>query len=77
MSRITPVHWRTLVKLFELYGCEYRRKQGSHHILRCPHANRAVVIPEYEQVDTEIIKNNLRTAGMSREEYFALLEQVR
>lgn len=32
MPRITPVDWKTLVKVFELYGCLYRRKEGSHHI---------------------------------------------
>jgi len=76
MPRITPVDWKTLIRVFELYGCEYRRKQGSHHILICPKARRAVVIPEYDEIDTEIIKNNMRTAGMSREDYFELIKRV-
>jgi predicted RNA binding protein YcfA (HicA-like mRNA interferase family) len=76
MSRITPTDWKTLIKVFELYGCEYQRKKGSHHILICPNARRAVVIPEYEQVDVEIIKNNMKTANMSREAYFELLKRV-
>jgi predicted RNA binding protein YcfA (HicA-like mRNA interferase family) len=59
-----------------MYGCQYKRKQGSHHILSCPNAKRAVVIPEYEEIDTEIIKNNMRSAGMSREVYFDLLQKV-
>ncbi len=28
------------------------------------------------EIDVEIIKNNMRTAGMTREEYFDLLKQV-
>ena len=76
MPRITPVDWRTLVRVFELHGCEYRRKKGSHHILICPGAKRAVVIPEYRQIDVAIIRNNMRTAGMTRKEYFDLLERV-
>jgi len=76
MPRITPVDWRTLVRVFELYGCKYKRKKGSHHILICPEAKRAVVIPEYGEIDVMIIRNNMRTAGMKREEYFDLLEQV-
>jgi predicted RNA binding protein YcfA (HicA-like mRNA interferase family) len=76
MPRITPVDWRTLVRVFELYGCEYRRKKGSHHVLICPEAKRAVVIPEYKEIDVVIIRNNMRTAGMTREEYFDLLERV-
>ena len=76
MPRIIPIGWKTLVRVFELYGCEYRRKKGSHHILICPGARRAVVIPEYNEIDVEIIKNNMRTAGMTREEYFDLLKKV-
>jgi len=58
MPRITPVDWKTLVKVFELYGCLYRRKEGSHHILVCPKARRAVVIREYDEIDPDIVKNN-------------------
>jgi len=74
--RITPLDWRPLVRVFELFGCQYRRKTGSHHILICPSARCAVVIPEYDEIDPDIIKNNMRTAGMTREEYFELLERV-
>lgn len=45
-------------------------------MLTCPGAKRAVVIPEYDEIDVEIIKNNMRTADMSREEYFKLLENI-
>ncbi len=76
MARISPTDWKTLLKIFELYGCQYVRKKGSHHILRCPNARRAVVIPEYDEIDVDIIKNNMRTVGMSREKYFELLKQV-
>jgi len=34
---------------------------------------RPVVIPKYAAVPIFIIKNNLRTAGMSRERYLKLL----
>ena len=76
MARIIPVDCKTLVRVFELHGCKYKRKKGSHHILICPGAKRAVVIPEYDEIDVAIIKNNMRTAGMTREEYFDLLNQV-
>lgn len=76
MARITPVDYKTLLKIFQLYGCVYKRKKGSHHILTYPGAKRAVVIPEYEEVDVEIIKNNMRTVGMTRELYFDLLARI-
>jgi predicted RNA binding protein YcfA (HicA-like mRNA interferase family) len=76
MPKIYPTDWKTQLKIFVSYGCQYKRKKGSHHILICPDAKRAVVIPEYDEIDIDIIKNNMRTVGMSREEYFNLLETV-
>jgi len=38
--------------------------------------DRPLVIPKYERVDVDIIKANLRTAQMSREEYFDLLQDT-
>ena len=73
MARILATDWKTQIKIFEAYGCKYKRKKGSHHILTYPGAKRAVVIPEYDEVDLDIIKNNMRTVGMSRDDYFRLL----
>ena len=41
-----------------------------------PGVLRPVVIPMYSQVPVFIIKNNLRTAGMTRDRYFQLLSQA-
>ena len=41
-------------------SCQYKRKEGSHHILTHLTAKRAVVIPEYDEIDVEIIRNNMR-----------------
>lgn len=76
MPRIFPTNWKTQLKIFELFGCKYKRKEGSHHVLTYPGAKRAVVIPEYDEIDVEIIKNNMRTVNMSREEYFELLKKI-
>ncbi|MBI3599374.1 MAG: type II toxin-antitoxin system HicA family toxin [Nitrospinae bacterium] len=76
MPRITPVDYKTLLRIFQKFGCQYKRKEGSHHILTYPGAKRAVVIPEYNEIDVEIIKNNMRTVGMTREQYFDLLNKI-
>jgi predicted RNA binding protein YcfA (HicA-like mRNA interferase family) len=76
MSRIIPTDYKTLLKIFQLFGCIYKRKKGSHHILTYPGAKRAIVIPEYDEIDIEIIKNNMRTVGMTREQYLDLLKKV-
>jgi len=76
MPKLYPTGWRIQLKIFEQFGCSYRRKKGSHHVLTYPGAKRVIVIPEYDEIDVDIIKNNMRTAGMSREQYFALLEKI-
>ncbi len=50
-------------------------KEG-YHILSYTGARRAVVIPEYDEIDIEIIKNNMRTVGMTRERYLELLNKA-
>jgi len=74
MPRLSPTNWKVQMEVFQRYGCKYKRKKGSHHILTHPDAKRAVVIPEYDEID--IIKNNMRTVGMSRNEYFEILKQI-
>ncbi|MCK4487699.1 MAG: type II toxin-antitoxin system HicA family toxin [Desulfobacterales bacterium] len=76
MAKISPTNWKTQLRVFESYGCRYKRKKGSHHVLTYLGAKRAVVIPEYDEIDVDIIKNNMRTVNMTREEYFELLEKA-
>jgi len=64
------------VKIFEEFGCRFVRQKGDHLIYHYPTARRAVVIPKYDDIPGTIIKNNMNTVGMSREEYFRLLAEV-
>ncbi len=58
---------------FEKAGFKIIREEGSHLMLVKNRILRPVVIPKYSSVPVFIIKNNLRVAGMSREDYFRLL----
>lgn len=75
MARITPLPWQTLEKVFLSAGFRFERQEGSHRAYVKPGILRPVVIPAYRQVPVSIIKNNLKTAGISRDEYFRLLEE--
>ena len=74
MPRLAPVHWRRLEKVFELVGFRFVRQEGSHRSYTRPGTPRPVVIPAYDEVPVAIIKNNLKTAGLSRDEYPRLLQ---
>jgi predicted RNA binding protein YcfA (HicA-like mRNA interferase family) len=74
MPRLTPQNYQVLIKIFESAGFIIKRTRGSHIIMNKPGVDRPIVIPKYDAVDVDIIKANLRTAQLSREEYFRLLE---
>jgi predicted RNA binding protein YcfA (HicA-like mRNA interferase family) len=58
-------------------GFEFVRQKGDHKSYSKKGIARPVVIPTYKEIDTDIIKSNMRTAGMSREQYFKYLNQCK
>jgi len=76
MSRIAPVPYRKIVRILEREGFTLARERGDHLVFTKPGILRPVVVPRYDPLPVFIIKNVLRTARISRERYFELLEQV-
>jgi predicted RNA binding protein YcfA (HicA-like mRNA interferase family) len=76
MPRITAIPASRLRKVMEKAGFQCARSEGDHFVYVKSGIARPVVIPDWDEVPVFIIKNNLRTAGISREEYFALLDRV-
>lgn len=77
MPSIRPVPYKDLVAIFEKDGFVLSRQRGGHLAYAKPGVNRPLIIPTYRSVPTFIIKNLLRSAGMSRERYFELLGRKR
>jgi predicted RNA binding protein YcfA (HicA-like mRNA interferase family) len=75
MPKIIPIHWKRLEKVFLSAGFRFARQEGSHRSYTKPGVPRPTVIPTYDQGPVSIIRNNLKTAGITREEYFVLLEE--
>ena len=76
MSRLRPLHWKQLICVFEHDGFTFskRSRRGtSHWVGEKPGVARPVIVPEYDEVGVDIIKANMRTAGMSRERFLELL----
>jgi predicted RNA binding protein YcfA (HicA-like mRNA interferase family) len=74
MPRLAPTTWQEQVRIFEKYGCSFLRQSRSHLVYDHPKARRPVIIPKYEEVPVTVIRTNMRTVGMTREEYFKLLK---
>jgi predicted RNA binding protein YcfA (HicA-like mRNA interferase family) len=76
MPKIVPIPANRLRKLFEKAGFKCVRSEGDHFVYTKQGISRPVVIPDWPEVPVFIIKNNLRTANMSRDEYFELLDKI-
>lgn len=74
-ATIRPTNYQTQVKIFEAYGCIYVRTQGDHMVYHHPNALRPVVIPKYREIPVFIIRNNMKTIGMTTEEYLTILAE--
>ena len=74
MPPIRSIDYHDLVRVFEQDGFTFDRQRGDHLIYTKPGAKRPIVIPMYKEVPVFIVKNLLRTAGMTRERYFSLLK---
>lgn len=76
MPKIVPLPSSKLRKIFEKAGFKCVRVEGDHYVYTKPGIARPIVIPEWPEVPVFIIKNNLRTANISRDEYFELLGRI-
>jgi predicted RNA binding protein YcfA (HicA-like mRNA interferase family) len=76
MAALRPVPYSTLIAVFEKEGFVFNRQRGDHLIYTKAGVARPLVIPAYQEVPVFIIKNLLRSAGMSREEYLEVLQSL-
>ena len=78
MRKLVPVHYETLIKIFELDGFRVKRKKGDHIIMTKPGIMRPLVIKTSPRlVPVTHIRTNMATAGMARERFFELLEEAK
>lgn len=75
--KIAPIHYTVLVRVFERDGFVVKRQKGDHIVMVKPGIKRPLVIKTSPRsVPVAHIRTNMTTAGMSRERYFTLLDQV-
>lgn len=76
-TKIVPIHYKKLIKVFELEGFQVARQRGDHISMTKPGILRPLVIKTSpHKVPITHIVTNLRTAGISREKYLEYLEKV-
>jgi predicted RNA binding protein YcfA (HicA-like mRNA interferase family) len=73
MPKIAPVSWKKLVKFLKKNGFKQERTKGSHIVLVKPGLARPLVVPKYKSLGLTIVKNNLKTSGLSEAEFAKFL----
>ena len=76
MPRLVPIKRKKFELFLRLIGCKLKRIKGDHFIYWRPGLKRPIVITADSDVPVFIIRNNLRTLGMSIEEYLNAIEQL-
>ena len=75
MTKLRSCSGKTLVKIFESIGFVRERQKGSHIIMHKPGVRRPLVIPDHKELSINSLYSNLKTAGLTREQYLLLLEE--
>lgn len=75
MPNITPLDWKEFEKFLLYIGCEFKRQKGDHRVYSRSDLKRPVILPMYKSLPVFIIRNNLRTVGISHDEYLEILKK--
>lgn len=78
VPKLGPVPWRKFEKVLLKLGCVFvEQNRTSHRKYRRADLQRPIIVPVHNKdLPTMIIRSNLKTLGISREEYLEILSQV-
>ncbi len=65
LPRITPIDWKDFEEVLIKAGCQFDRQEGDHRIYKRDDLKRPIVLPMDNDLPVFIIRNNLRTLGIS------------
>jgi predicted RNA binding protein YcfA (HicA-like mRNA interferase family) len=63
--------------VFKKAGFRYDRQEGSHRAYIKEGVPRTIIIPTYSSIDPDIILGNMRSAHMSRQDYFHFVKECK
>lgn len=76
MTRIQSIHWKEFEKFLFKIGCVFKREKGDHRIYWKNGMKRPIVIPRDTSLPAFIVSNNLKSLGISREEYLKIIKKL-
>ena len=76
MPAIRPIHYSKFEKFLKEIGCHFVRQQGDHRVWDRSDLIRPVIVRTKKDLPIMEIKSNLRTLGISNQEYLNILAQL-
>ena len=73
MSNLPQISGRDCVKALTKVGFYVKRQQGSHIVLRRDDPFGQLVVPDHKTLDRGTLRAIIRQAGLSVEEFIALI----
>ena len=73
MSKLPCVSGRVCAKALQKAGFYFKRREGSHIILRRDNPFAQVVVPDHKELDRGTLRGIIRHAGLGVEEFVKLL----
>lgn len=73
MSRLPSLSWQQVVGALKRSGFIFDRQKGSHMVYYHPETNHTVVVPRHRIIKPGTLREILREANLSREEFSKLL----
>lgn len=73
MSQLPSLTWQQVVRALERAEFVFDRQRGSHMVYYHPETNRTVVVPRHREIKAGTLREILREANLTREEFRKLL----
>jgi hypothetical protein len=74
---VKRVTWQELRDICKLAGCVESRVKGDHLVMTKAGIARPVIIKMDRDMGEDIVRSNIRTLGLSRQEFEELLAKIR
>ena len=76
MAGLRPIHYKRFEKFLFHIGCRFVRQEGDHKVYHRPGLFRPVIVRTKKDLPIVEIKSNLRTLGISTEEFLRIIETI-
>jgi predicted RNA binding protein YcfA (HicA-like mRNA interferase family) len=76
MDKVGRISWKRFEKFLLAIGCEFKGQKGSHRKYHKADVIRPIIIPCDDELPNFIVLNNLRTLGMTKEQFVEIVKDL-